>query len=41
MSFKRLLSLTADKYKGTKSKNFNIQIHEVINLFVLNKSIGL
>lgn len=40
-NMKRLLALTADKYKGSKSKTFNIQLHQIITEFYLNRSLSL
>jgi hypothetical protein len=37
---KRLLHLTADKYKGNKSRAFNLQLHELIWLFFENQSVS-
>lgn len=38
---KRLLALVVDKYKGVKSKTFNIQIHQLVREFVMNRSLSL
>lgn len=40
-NFKRLLFLTADKYKGSKSKTFNIQLHQMLTHFYSNKSVSI
>ena len=38
---KRLLALTVDKYKGPKSKTFNVLIHQLVREFVTNRSLSL
>jgi hypothetical protein len=38
---KRILFLAVDKYKGVKSKTFNVQIHQIVKEFVTNMSLSL
>lgn len=38
---KRLLTLLVDKYKGPKSKTFNVQVHQLVKEFVINRSLSL
>jgi hypothetical protein len=40
-TIKRLTNLISDKYKGSKSKNYNIQIHQIITEIYLNLSVSL